>query len=68
MPEFFLHWFYVDLVFLISVFVCVCDGVFLQDERKMLLNKRLDLDICKARLKRAHEAEREASVSFTQIF
>ena len=34
----------------------------------MLLNKRLDLDITKARLKRAHEAEREATVSFIQIF
>lgn len=46
---------------------CVCDGVFSQDERRMLLNKRLDLDIARARLKRAHEAEREATVSFIPI-
>lgn len=45
----------------------MCDGVLSQDERRMLLNKRLDLDIAKARLKRAHEAEREATVSFIQI-
>uniref|UniRef100_H3DQ42 BAR domain-containing protein n=1 Tax=Tetraodon nigroviridis TaxID=99883 RepID=H3DQ42_TETNG len=33
----------------------------IQDERRTLLNKRLDLDVAKARLKRAHEAEREAT-------
>ncbi|XP_062296829.1 endophilin-B1-like [Scomber scombrus] len=32
----------------------------LQDERRMLLNKRLDLDVAKTRLRRAHEAERES--------
>ncbi|XP_029349970.1 endophilin-B1-like [Echeneis naucrates] len=31
----------------------------MQDERRMLLNRRLDLDIAKARLKKAHEAQRE---------
>ncbi|XP_040917375.1 endophilin-B1-like [Toxotes jaculatrix] len=31
----------------------------IQDERRMLLNKRLDLDIAKTRLKKAHEADRE---------
>ncbi|XP_029973565.1 endophilin-B1-like [Salarias fasciatus] len=31
-----------------------------QNERKMLVNKRLDLDIAKSRLKKAHEADREA--------
>uniref|UniRef100_A0A8C3ATZ6 BAR domain-containing protein n=1 Tax=Cyclopterus lumpus TaxID=8103 RepID=A0A8C3ATZ6_CYCLU len=29
------------------------------DERKMLVNKRLDLDIAKTRLRKAHEADRE---------
>uniref|UniRef100_A0A3B5KSL9 SH3-domain GRB2-like endophilin B1b n=2 Tax=Takifugu rubripes TaxID=31033 RepID=A0A3B5KSL9_TAKRU len=33
----------------------------IQDERRMLLNKRLDLDIAKTRLKKAHEAESEAT-------
>ncbi|KAM7403387.1 hypothetical protein PAMA_004032 [Pampus argenteus] len=32
----------------------------MQNERKMLLNKRLDLDIAKTRLRKAHEAERES--------
>ncbi|XP_012731208.2 endophilin-B2 [Fundulus heteroclitus] len=32
----------------------------IQNERKMLVNKRLDLDIAKARLRKAHEADREA--------
>ncbi|KAM3870952.1 endophilin-B1-like [Diretmus argenteus] len=32
----------------------------IQDERRMLVNKRLDLDIAKTRLRRAHEAEAEA--------
>ncbi|KAG7238028.1 hypothetical protein INR49_031382 [Caranx melampygus] len=32
----------------------------MQDERRMLLNKRLDLDIAKTRLRKAHEADREA--------
>ncbi|XP_029937626.1 flocculation protein FLO11-like [Myripristis murdjan] len=32
----------------------------IQDERRMLLNKRLDLDIAKTRLRKAHEAEAEA--------
>ncbi|XP_033468362.1 endophilin-B1-like [Epinephelus lanceolatus] len=31
----------------------------MQDERKMLVNKRLDLDIAKNRVRKAHEAERE---------
>ncbi|XP_039993028.1 endophilin-B1-like isoform X2 [Xiphias gladius] len=33
----------------------------IQDERRMLLNKRLDLDIAKTRLRKAHEADREDS-------
>ncbi|XP_038585276.1 endophilin-B1-like [Micropterus salmoides] len=32
----------------------------IQDERKMLVNKRLDLDIANTRLRRAHEADQEA--------
>ncbi|KAM9341536.1 endophilin-B1-like [Symphorus nematophorus] len=32
----------------------------IQDERRMLLNKRLDLDIANTRLRKAHEADREA--------
>ncbi|XP_072314202.1 endophilin-B1-like [Eucyclogobius newberryi] len=32
----------------------------MQDERKTLTNKRLDLDIAKTRLRKAHEADREA--------
>ncbi|KAF3701010.1 Endophilin-B1 SH3 domain-containing GRB2-like protein B1 [Channa argus] len=32
----------------------------IEDERRMLLNKRLDLDIAKTRLKKAHEADQEA--------
>ncbi|KAM4625274.1 endophilin-B1-like [Polymixia lowei] len=32
----------------------------MQDERRMLMNKRLDLDIAKTRLRKAHEAEAEA--------
>ncbi|XP_008278334.1 endophilin-B1-like [Stegastes partitus] len=32
----------------------------IQDERKMLVNKRLDLDIAKTRVRKAHEAEQEA--------
>ncbi|KAM8737429.1 endophilin-B1-like [Acanthopagrus schlegelii] len=32
----------------------------IQDERRMLVNKRLDLDIAIARVRKAHEADREA--------
>ncbi|XP_006798791.1 endophilin-B1-like isoform X2 [Neolamprologus brichardi] len=32
----------------------------IQNERKMLVNKRLDFDITKARLRKAHEAKQEA--------
>ncbi|KAK2826494.1 hypothetical protein Q5P01_020708 [Channa striata] len=32
----------------------------LEDEHRMLLNKRLDLDIAKTRLRKAHEADQEA--------
>ncbi|TMS20959.1 Endophilin-B1 [Larimichthys crocea] len=32
----------------------------IQDERKMLVNKRLDLDIAITRVRKAHEADREA--------
>ncbi|XP_070776841.1 endophilin-B1-like [Enoplosus armatus] len=32
----------------------------IQDERRMLVNKRLDLDIAHTRLRKAHEADREA--------
>lgn len=32
----------------------------IQDERRTLTNKRLDLDIAKTRLRKAHEADREA--------
>ncbi|XP_029982326.1 endophilin-B1-like isoform X2 [Sphaeramia orbicularis] len=32
----------------------------IQDERKTLVNKRLDLDIAKSRLRKAHEADRES--------
>ncbi|XP_032402497.1 endophilin-B1-like [Xiphophorus hellerii] len=32
----------------------------IQNEHKMLVNKRLDLDIAKTRLRKAHEADREA--------
>ncbi|CAN9502465.1 unnamed protein product [Ophioblennius macclurei] len=32
----------------------------MQNERKMLVNKRLDLDIAKSRVKKAYEADREA--------
>uniref|UniRef100_A0A3B3X2Y1 BAR domain-containing protein n=1 Tax=Poecilia mexicana TaxID=48701 RepID=A0A3B3X2Y1_9TELE len=35
----------------------------IQNERKMLVNKRLDLDVAKTRLRKAHEADREARVS-----
>ncbi|XP_034713758.1 endophilin-B1-like [Etheostoma cragini] len=31
----------------------------MQDERKMLVNKRLDLDIAKTRLRKAHDADQE---------
>uniref|UniRef100_A0A3P9LE09 BAR domain-containing protein n=1 Tax=Oryzias latipes TaxID=8090 RepID=A0A3P9LE09_ORYLA len=34
----------------------------IQNERKMLVNKRLDLDIAKSRLMKAHQADREARV------
>ncbi|XP_054652403.1 endophilin-B1-like isoform X2 [Dunckerocampus dactyliophorus] len=37
-----------------------CEYKAIQDERRMLLNKRLDLDIAKSRLRRAHEAEQES--------
>ncbi|XP_061651435.1 endophilin-B1-like isoform X1 [Phyllopteryx taeniolatus] len=37
-----------------------CEYRTMQEERRMLLNKRLDLDIAKSRLRRAHEAERES--------
>lgn len=36
----------------------------LQKERRLLENRRLDLDICKARLKKAKQAEAKAAVSF----
>ncbi|XP_074547647.1 endophilin-B1-like [Halichoeres trimaculatus] len=38
------------------------DGEYkaIQTERRMLLNKRLDLDIANTRLRKAHEADREA--------
>ncbi|XP_053701324.1 endophilin-B1-like [Synchiropus splendidus] len=32
----------------------------MQEERRLLLNKRLDLDIAKTRVRKAHEAERES--------
>ncbi|XP_051252358.1 endophilin-B1-like isoform X3 [Dicentrarchus labrax] len=32
----------------------------IQDERRMLVNKRLDLDIANTRVRKAHEADREA--------
>ncbi|KAM6913046.1 endophilin-B1-like [Xenentodon cancila] len=32
----------------------------IQNERKLLVNKRLDLDIAKSRLRKAHEADRES--------
>uniref|UniRef100_A0A673CDK4 BAR domain-containing protein n=1 Tax=Sphaeramia orbicularis TaxID=375764 RepID=A0A673CDK4_9TELE len=35
----------------------------IQDERKTLVNKRLDLDIAKSRLRKAHEADRESRVT-----
>uniref|UniRef100_A0A3P9P5M6 Endophilin-B1-like n=1 Tax=Poecilia reticulata TaxID=8081 RepID=A0A3P9P5M6_POERE len=35
----------------------------IQNERKMLVNKRLDLDVAKTRLRKAHEADREARVN-----
>lgn len=35
----------------------------LQKERRLLENRRLDLDICKARLKKAKQAEAKAAVS-----
>lgn len=38
-----------------------------QNERKLLVNKRLDLDIAKTRLRKAHEADREARVSINKI-
>uniref|UniRef100_A0A8C3AUU2 BAR domain-containing protein n=1 Tax=Cyclopterus lumpus TaxID=8103 RepID=A0A8C3AUU2_CYCLU len=36
------------------------------DERKMLVNKRLDLDIAKTRLRKAHEADREGRAEMEQ--
>lgn len=33
----------------------------------MLVNKRLDLDIAKSRLRKAHEADRETRVSCVQM-
>ncbi|XP_051941549.1 endophilin-B1-like [Hippocampus zosterae] len=38
----------------------VCEYKIMQEERRMLLSKRLDLDVAKSRLRRAHEAERES--------
>ncbi len=35
-----------------------------QKERRLLENQRLDLDVCKARLKKAKLAEAKAAVSF----
>lgn len=35
---------------------------WLQKERRLLENRRLDLDICKARLKKAKQAEAKAAV------
>lgn len=37
----------------------------LQKERRLLENRRLDLDICKARLKKAKQAEAKAAVRGT---
>ncbi|XP_037097234.1 endophilin-B1-like isoform X1 [Syngnathus acus] len=37
-----------------------CEYKTMQEERKMLLNKRLDLDIAKSRVRSAHEAEQES--------
>lgn len=37
----------------------------LQKERRLLENRRLDLDACKARLKKAKLAEAKAAVSHT---
>lgn len=37
---------------------------WVQDERRMLLNKRLDLDIANTRLRKAHDADQEARVSY----
>lgn len=47
----------------ISFFLKVCMFCF-QKERKLLENRRLDLDVCKARLKKAKLAEAKAAVSF----
>lgn len=44
-------------------FLTTLCAVHLQDERRMLLNKRLDLDIAHSRLRKAHEADQEARVS-----
>lgn len=33
-----------------------------QNEHKLLVNKRLDLDVAKNRLRKAHDADREARV------
>ncbi len=46
----------VDPWFLIG---CLCS---LQKERRLLENRRLDLDICKARVKKAKQAEAKAAV------
>uniref|UniRef100_A0A3B3X3J6 BAR domain-containing protein n=1 Tax=Poecilia mexicana TaxID=48701 RepID=A0A3B3X3J6_9TELE len=39
----------------------------IQNERKMLVNKRLDLDVAKTRLRKAHEADREARIWAQEI-
>uniref|UniRef100_A0A3Q3NQA4 Endophilin-B1-like n=1 Tax=Labrus bergylta TaxID=56723 RepID=A0A3Q3NQA4_9LABR len=40
----------------------------IQTERRMLVNKRLDLDIANTRLRKAHEADREARVKYEKLF
>lgn len=40
----------------------------LQKERRLLENRRLDLDICKARVKKAKQAEAKAAVSSTRVW
>lgn len=39
-----------------------------QKERRLLENRRLDLDVCKARLKKAKLAEAKAAVSHVPTF
>jgi len=39
-----------------------------QKERRLLENRRLDLDVCKARLKKAKSAEAKAAVRFIYTY